>query len=110
MNVLHYLLDYLVVDFVVCFLMTFALCYKSRKFYSQPENSEKYKRAKKEVLGFKIAIAVLIVLPSALCWLFVISQIEYPDKVFSGRLLALFIFVGVLCFGITITNYIHFII
>ena len=70
MNVLHYLLDYLVVDFVVCFLMTFALCYKSRKFYSQPENSEKYKRAKKEVLGFKIAIAVLIVLPSALCWLF----------------------------------------
>ena len=46
---------------------------------------------------------------TAICWLFVISQIEYPEKVFHGRLLALFIFVGVLCFGITITNYIHFI-
>lgn len=47
---------------------------------------------------------------TALCWLFVVSQIEHPDRLFSGRLLHLFIFTGVLCFGVTITNYIQFIV
>ena len=47
---------------------------------------------------------------TALCWLFVASQIEHPDRLFSGRLLHLFLFVGVLCFGVTITNYIQFIV
>ena len=47
---------------------------------------------------------------TALCWFFSISQMKDAEGLFQGKLLALFLFLGLLCFGITITNYIHFVI
>ena len=89
----YHILKYLKVDYLTVMLLTtiLSISFSQIMFVSNPESF---------IWGG---------MTTALCWLFVISQIDYPDKVFSSRLLALFIFVGVLCFGVTITNYIHFI-